>query len=277
MTIYEYDDYKEILRALTNERRNQFGLKFTFEKMALACGIQKTYLSKVLNGSGQLSADQLFAACEFLKINDEQTEFILLIREWQLAQNSKRKKHLNEKIARIRKFRMKTVANIKTAPFQLSNDALWEYHTDFDLQLIHVFLTIPKFAANPNEIGPILGIEHERITASILRLEHWGLLHSRNGLIELNNVNTHLPDDSPIIHSYRLGSRLRAIEYLRKQMTPNSLDGNYSLSVLFSSDSRFQRKLRLKLLELVKETHTYVSNAKPEEVYLFNIDLLKWS
>ncbi len=277
MNIYEYEAYKELLRALTNERRNQFGLKFTFEKMAQACAIQKTYLSKVLNGGGQLNADQLFSACEFLKLNSEQIDFILLLREMELAQNSKRKKSLHDKINQIRKQQLKTVANIKTASFQLSQEALWEYHTDFDLQLTHVFLTIPKFAKNPKEIGPILGIDNERITTSILKLENWGLLKSHNGPIELTPVNTHLSDDSPVIHSYRLMSRLRAIEYLRKNMTFNSSESNYSLSVLFSSDSRFQRKLRQKLLELVKETHTYVSQANPEDVYLFNIDLLKWS
>ena len=202
----------------------------------------------------------------------------MLIREWQLAQNLKRKKIIDEKISRIRKFQLKTIANIKTSPFQLSKEALWEYHTDFDLQLIHVFLTIQKFALHPNEIGPILGVNQEQIAYSILKLENWGLLKSHNGYIQLNEVNTHLPDDSPIIHSYRLMSRLRAIEYLRKKMNRKSeSEDNYSFSVLFSSDSLFQRKLRQKILELVKETHSYVGKANPEEVFLFNIDLLKWS
>lgn len=277
MNLYELNDYKEVLRVVTNSRREQFGLRFTFEKMALACGIQKTYLSKVLNGSGHLNADQLFSAAEFLKIKDDQIDFVLLLRDAQLAQNSKRQKILQKKIEAIRSQQLKTAAHISTVPLKINPEALWEYYTNFDLQLVHVFLTIPQFAANPTTIGLKIGLEKEQVLNLILKLENWGLIENKNGSIKMSELNTHLPEDSPIVHSYRLLSRLRAIEFLNKHSASKTLSDDYSMSALFSAGQGFQKKLRLQLIKLIKEAHSNVSDANPEDVFLLNIDFLRWN
>jgi transcriptional regulator with XRE-family HTH domain len=276
MNLYELEDYKDILKELTHERRNQFGLRFTFEKMALACDIQKTYLSKVLNGSGQLNADQLYSALEYLKVSAQQSDYILLIRDWQLAQNSHRKKILEDKISRYRAIQSKTEANIKITSLKLNNEALWEYHSNFELQLIHIFLTIPKFCNNPHEIGPLLGLNKEKIMNAILKLEQLGLLKIIKDKMVLQELNTHLPDDSPIIQTFRLISRLRTIEYLNKNPVQSNTDNNYSFSVILSAETHFQVQFRKKLIDLIKETHSNVSRSKPENVYTLNIDFLKW-
>ncbi len=46
--VFEFDDYKSLLRHLLDEKkRNIKG--FALHKLAKACRIQKTYLSRVLN------------------------------------------------------------------------------------------------------------------------------------------------------------------------------------------------------------------------------------
>ena len=56
MNLYRHLDYRIILRKLIEERRKQ-DAKFKQEILAEASGIQKTYLSKVLNGSADLNSD----------------------------------------------------------------------------------------------------------------------------------------------------------------------------------------------------------------------------
>jgi hypothetical protein len=113
MNLHEFDDYKTALKEFMAERRKQFGSRFTFERMAEACGIQKTYLSKVLNKGGHLNPDQLFSACEYLKLSPNECDFLLLLRETQLALNPKRSALLKAKVEKARKSNLKTDSAIR--------------------------------------------------------------------------------------------------------------------------------------------------------------------
>jgi transcriptional regulator with XRE-family HTH domain len=152
MNFYEFEDYKHAIKELMAERRKQFGSRFTFERMAEACGVQKTYLSKILNSSGQLNPDQLFSACEYLKLNSSETDFLLLLRESQLALHPKRMDLLKAKIEKTRGANLKTESAIRVEQEDVLEQNKWEYYTDVDLQLVHLFLTIPAFAEEPERI-----------------------------------------------------------------------------------------------------------------------------
>ncbi len=277
MNIYEFEDYKSALRSVMAERRNQFGSRFTFERMAEACGVQKTYLSKVLNSSAHLNPDQLFSAGEYLKLNSSETDFLLLLRDNQIALNSKRASALKEKVQKIRNENLKTDSVIEVVPESSIESRKWEYYTDVDLQLVHLFMTVASFAKDPPSICLKIGITEPRLESILLKLQNWRLIQFTEGSYQVKDPKLHLSEDSPVFLAFGILNRIKTLEKLR-QLPPLKADNNdYFFSVVFSAEAKFQTKLKRKFLEVLKETQADVIHSKAEQVYQLHIDFFRWS
>lgn len=274
MNIYEYDDYKLALKALVTQRKAQFGSRFTFERMAQACGVQKTYLSKVMNSHAHLSADQLFAACEFLKLTSDESEFLLELRELQVAQNKTRIDLIRKRIQFLRKSNLKTESLIEVEQEQSVQNHLWEYYSDIDLQLTHLFLTVPRYSSMPSAICEKLGISEERLKGILLKLQNWNIISFEKGKYIAREPKLHLSEDSPAFVVFGILNRLKTLEHLRRH---ESNSNDYHFSVFFSAESVFQNRFKKRVLELLKETQLQVVESKAQEVYQLNIDFFKWS
>lgn len=274
MNLYDFDNYKKALKAFMSYRRQIFGGKFTFEKMAIHCGVQKTYLSKVMNSHAHLNPDQLFSACEYLKLSLDEIEFLLLLRESEIALNAKRGDLLNKKIDRIRIDKLKITSEIQSHSLESVEPHKWEYFTNIELQLIHLFLTIPQYSKNPELICDKIGIEKNGLFLLINKLKDWNLVQSKNNKYLTTDPNLHLPEDSPVFQIFSILNRIKTIEKIKKTKLDSTED--YFFSVIFSSELKFQNILKKKLLDLIKETQTEVVKQKSEQVYQLNIDFFCW-
>lgn len=275
MLDYDLDDYKKILKSIMKTRRQQFGSKFTFEKMAMACGVQKTYFSKVMNTHAHLNVDQLFSACEYLKLTAKETEFILLLRDLELATNVKRSESLKSKIEKFRKDGLKIKSEVVASSFKTIENQQWEYFSDIDLQLVHIFLTLPLFAKKPELICDKIGVDKDRLFSIINKLKEWGLVISNANELKTIDPHIHLPDDAPVFLLFSVLKRLKTIEKIKRSNSEKNDD--YFFSVIFSSEKKFQNILKKNILNLIKETQSLTVKQKSEEVYQLNIDFFKWS
>lgn len=274
MNLYDFDNYKKALKAFMSHRRQIFGGKFTFEKMAIHCGVQKTYLSKVMNSHAHLNPDQLFSACEYLKMSLDEIEFLLLLRESEIALNAKRGDLLNKKIDKIRIDKLKITSEIQSHSMESIGPHRWEYFTNIELQLIHLFLTIPQYSKNPELICAKIGIEQNRLFLLINKLKDWNLVQSKNNEYLTTDPNLHLPEDSPVFQIFSILNRIKTIEKIKQTKLDSTED--YFFSVIFSSELKFQNILKKKLLDFIKQTQTEVLKQKSEQVYQLNIDFFSW-
>ena len=275
MTAFEYDDYKAALRGLLNDRKTQFGSRFTFDKMAAACGIQKTYLSKVLNTDAHLNADQLFSALEFLKLPLLEQEYVSLLNELQRSANSKRAVVLRTRLQNIRRKQLRTENSIKVDEHAAIRDRMWEYYSDIDLQLVHLFLTVTRFAEEPKLICAQVGITEKRLDSILIQLQNWKIAGFDGSKYHVSEPRLHIPEDSQAFATYRVLNRVKTLERITKQQL--SGNGDYFFSAVLSAEKSFQDKFRKRLLTLLKETQADVVNAKAEEIYQINIDFYRWS
>lgn len=275
MDVFSYEDYKAALREIMKERQRQFGSRFTFERMANTCGIQKTYLSRVLNSTAHLSADQLFTACEFLKLNAEEIGFLILLREHANAHNPKRLSILQKEILDIRKKNLRTEAVFTGKKIDAQRQTQWEYYTDTDIQLIHIFLTISSYAKQPNLIGQKLGLGVDRIQEILVKLKSWNLIDFKDDVYSVREFSQHLPEDSPIFIPYGILGRMKSLEKMRARDSENKQD--YFFSVTFSASEETRIKFKKKILDLIKSFQSEVADSPSQDVFQFNIDLFKWS
>lgn len=273
-TIFQFSGYREALSQVLLDKKAKFGKLFTFEKMAAACRLQRTYLSTVLKGNGHLNSDQVFAACEFLGMNADEYRFISLLHEHDRSIFPNRKIKLESEIAAIRSDALQASNYVSAKPIAVQeNPAMVDFYLDLTAQLIHMFLTVKRYRDDPEKIKKVLGIDEIIYKNSFITIERAGLIRRSGKKIEMVVDEFHLPKSSTLYPNYRMQMRLKAIELMQRR----SSDQHYSFSVIFSADEELRRKFQARFLELVDWAQKHSSQSSQDEVYQMNFDLLKWS
>jgi uncharacterized protein (TIGR02147 family) len=273
MSIYNYLSYKKAIKEELYSKKIRYP-DLTFEKMAIHCRIQKTYLSKVLNREGDLNQDQLYMACEYLKLKKSEQEFVFLLHSHNTSIHASRKKEILIEIENIQKQQMKSEAHIEVKSNSINFVDYQKYYLDPYLQVIHMFLTIPKFQNDISLITEFLTeLNKKTIEEKIKQLEEMQLIAWKNNKWEAIESNLHLKSDAPIYKAYRKLLRMKSIE----KLDHSDQEENYSFSVIFSSNAKVRAEIQKRFLEFLKEIQKMVQNEKETDVYQLNFDLFAWS
>lgn len=274
MEIFAEKSYKSILRKTIEAKKAILGAEaFNYQALAAASRIQKTYLSRVLNGDGQLSSDQLFLALAYLEFSAEEKNYITLLHQWERSEISERRKILEEELRQFRQVHMKTERHLKDSS-QLMNDVdMTMYYLNVNTQLVHMFLTIPQYANSPTSIAKVLGISEQALTKIMRFLAELKIINYKNHRVVVERTNLHLSKDAPLSLPYRTMMRLKALERLQSQKTSEP----YGYSLFFSADEDARAKVQALFFEFLKAAERVIGPAKCKNVYQLQFDLIDWS
>lgn len=273
MTLYDCTSYKDALKLLVEERK-QLRKSVTFEAMAKYCGIQKTYLSKVLSQKGNLSLDQLALAGEYLKLNTFESQFLenLYLQNTTIVQARLAKYQQALEKARREILKSENSLQAETHPAFIQ-EMTEKYYLDPYYQLIHIFLTIDRFNKQPSLIRERLGLSENKFNVYIDDLLNWKIVEFKNSSFKVLKNNLHLSKDSNLTSAFQNFARQSSMSRM------NQLESQdyYSFSAIISCDEKTKDKIQKKFLEFLKQCQTDVSKSPSQEVYQINFDLLKWS
>ena len=276
MNIFSKTNYRVILRSLLLGRRKNFGLSaFSFQKMAAACRIQKAYLSSVLNQKAHFNSDQIFLACQFLSLKANEHEYIDLLQNYERSVSPKRKLMLQQKIEHARRVGLSTEENIIVAKEgdRFTDVQRNRYFLNPDIQLVHMFLTVPAYLSNHEKIAKTLNFSKKRMDFIMNELYSMGIISiEKRETVVLKDI-FHLAQDSEIFQSYRTNLRLKALSHLSTSEDPDK----YSLSVVFSCDEATHLSIKRRFLEFLSTIQEDVTKIRPTQVYQMNFDLFSWS
>jgi hypothetical protein len=279
MLIFEFTDYKSAIKDLVLARK-QSNPSLTFERLATACGMQKTYLSRALNRDDvHFSSDQLFLACEFLKLREEERTFLELLHRHSRTSVARLRQDLERKISEMRKnhVRTETYVTVESVLTSKTQSFINEYYLDPNMQLIHLFLTIERYAKSPELIQKQLGLDSQRFSHLLAKLVDFGLIAEetrRSGhRYRVMNSSLHLPVDSPINRPYQALMRLQS----SARASAASPDQSYSYSVFFSTDPETRKEIQIKFMEWLESIRKQVQRSEPSDVYQLCFDLVDWS
>ncbi len=274
MDVFGYRSYKKFIRDKVDKMKENLGQRVSYQKLADACGIQKTYLSRVLHDEkAQLSADQLYLACQFLSVGKEESSFLFQIYEYERSQDKNRKKELLAEIEKKHQSKMKTENVIEAKSVEARAEDYHEFFLDPFQQLVHGFLSIEKYQKNPDAIGRKLGLTQARLSTILKKMVRLGLIEEKKGSYRLIKDSLHLPADSGYYLPYQSLLRLKALDLFQRKVQ----DGSYSFSVIFSADPATRKAIQEGFFDFLKKVEKFVKNAPAEEVYQLNFDLLDWS
>lgn len=273
MNIFELNDYRQILRTSLLRKKEQHGKPFTFQALAKACRVQKAYLSKVLRGVGHLNDDQTYLACEFLGFNAAEREFVALLQARERCDVAPRKRELNERIEKTRSRNLQTDAHLQLKTMPAQSAELLDYYLDPATQLVHMFLTVPRYAKEPDRIARDVGYTKRQLADALDRLLRLGIVRFEAGAYQVLRDNLHLTPGTRTFETYRTLMRLKAIE----QIPRAAPEDTYNFAVVFSADDASRASIQARALEMIRATESLVRKAPQEDVYQMTFDLFKWS
>lgn len=276
MNTYEFNDYRKIIRTKL-ENLKKLDKTISYGTMSEFMGIQKPYLSKVLNGYADFSTDQMYRACKFLGFTQEEHDYLELLLEAERTQFYDRKESLEKRIEEIQfkhndtGKRLTTVHQMSAEEFDVSG--FIDFYLDPMVSIVHVFLSIPKYAKNVELIKEKLSLTDEHFSQILSKMERMKVIEVSGEKIVLKIPQMHLPRDSKIVIPHqKLMSHLIAFK-----KGDISFEEKKSFMVTFAANDKAKKKIEVEFNHFLDKVKDIAMNSKASDCYQMCFDLFPWS
>jgi len=241
--------------------------------MADAARIPKSYLSRVIHGKADLNADQMYLICKFLNFDNDESEYMQLLLEMEKTGLKERRNKLVEIVSSRQLEKLDTKHHLETSLAAPTSNELGTYYLSPLMQIVHVCLSINRYARNPHQLATDLKISQSKLNNIILTLERLQLIKRSKESIQLLARKIHLPKDSDLYSAWRNQIRLLGMHQMG-EVSPENL---YSFSVVFSTTKTVRKAIQAKFLEFISEVEKLSANSIEEEAFQLNFDLFPWT
>jgi transcriptional regulator with XRE-family HTH domain len=271
--VYGEKSYKTAIRARIHVLQSQ-KRAITLKKIAKRIRIQYTYLSKALNDPrAHLSEDRLFRLCRLLELGLEETDFVLLLREYETAEDPEWREHLFSRVERLRRARTleADVQEFHTAKLDREMDYLF----DPLAKVVLISLFIPEYLKNPRLLCPQLGITPARLRLVLQRLAdvgHIELDESGTGVRKLLRSHIHYGRDHPLMRVHQ--SLLKTMIHSQLLRVPE--EDKHSLLVTLTLDRAGFEAAKEEFQKYLKALEGIAKRSKDEGAYQLSFDLFRW-
>jgi uncharacterized protein (TIGR02147 family) len=257
LNIYEYRDYKALLRALIDSYPK--GGRGIRKALAESIRCQVAYVSHVLAGSYHFSVEQAEGAARFFGLSRDESEYLLLL----VSQNRAGTKELQSFLDRMlddsvrRQKSLKSRAKIKETIDRVDQAT---YYSHWYYGAVHMLLTIPELRTR-EAISRRLKLTPRKVSGILDFLIASGLVKKEGAQFLPFATALHLEGDSPLIARHHTNWRLCSISSLSEER-PNDL--HYSGVVTCSENDL--PKVRERIAQCLEECVAIIKPSKEERL-----------
>lgn len=263
INIFDYDDYKDYLKDLEQERASmQRGFR---SRLAESLECQNAYISQILNTHANFSLEQALKLTQFLQLPANETRYFILLVEYSRAGTPALKSYFQKDIKVLRESQLDLKGRVADAK-ELSLEHQNFYYSSWIYPTIHIMLTISEYRTIA-KITAALRLDEQVIADAMLFLVSTGLAKETKGTFTPGDSQIHLSKGSPQIRQHHINWRLRATQSLT---TEKDYDIHYStVSSLSLADAE---KLKTKMVQMIEDYVATIGPSKEETIYNFNLD-----
>jgi uncharacterized protein (TIGR02147 family) len=272
MPIFDYDDYRALLRDTVRQRK-AVDSSINFQQMGAYIRVPKSYLSKVVNGSAHLSTDQAYLVARYLKLSEEEQAFFLLLVDYARTALDDRRRTLLARIHATQAAKRQTHEHLAAQKIAPGDAGLAEYYLEPLNQIVHICLSIPRYASDLARLAKDLGVANAKLLAVAAKLEKLGIITKADGGYKVLIRNIHLAPDSAVYKAWR--AQLKLMSLARMEAIADK--DTYSFSAVFSTMPAVRQQIHAKLLACLSEIEQLVRGSPQEETYQLAIDLFPWT
>jgi len=267
MNLFAYDDYKTYLRErIRAAPRAGHGLR---QRMAQAMGIQPTYLSQVLKGDRDLNIDQTVLLAEFLRLNREETEFLLLLVQARRTGFAKTRQFFSRLINERQEAFLRVKNRVKINN-DLSDQDKTVYYSDILYGAVHMAVTIPGLRTI-ERLAERFSQPKERIHDIVTFLLEKDLIARQSEQLAPASTLLFVDKSSPHVISHHRNWRLKAMERASARKADD-----YQISLGVSLSESDARLVRQRLAKLIEEIAQQVKDSPAEKLMGFCLDFFEY-
>lgn len=264
-SIFQFSDYKTYLESQLGGKRERRGLR---AKLAAFVGCQTAHVSQVLNGGSQFTIEQAFKINGFLKHDEEESHFFLLLLQKSRAGTIEVQRYFSQQIQDILTHRS-LIKNRLEKIKEIPTEHHARYYSSWHYLAIHVAISIPGLQTK-EALSEHFRLPLVMVNEALHFLCSIGLAEQIGGRYHTGRLNIHLGNDSDNINKHHTNWRVQAMESLGRAVAE---DIHYS--VVFSLSVADSKKLRDRLLEVIKANLRDVGPSKEETMYCTCIDFFE--
>ncbi|MFZ3231502.1 MAG: TIGR02147 family protein [Pseudobdellovibrio sp.] len=263
ISLYEFQDYKKFLLQWMERAPNHGrGLR---KQLAQAMSCQTPFITHVLGGDYHLSLEQAEACSRWLGLNDNETEFFILLVIKQRAGTKGLEAIIAKQISQRRASETVLKKRLKIKD-QMSLEDQTIYYSNWHYAALHMACLIPQLRTL-EAMQKYFNISLPQIIAALEFLTEHGLIEVYKAQFRVLKPVLHLEKESALLAQHHTQWRLKAMEaFLRKRNADLFYSGVISLS---KNDYEW---LRERLTQLLEEAVTRIKDSDDETLACLNLD-----
>ena len=263
MKILDFSDYrefvKETVRSMPKSGRGEF------IQIAKHLGIHTSTLSQVLSGVKQFTLDQACALADYFGLSDFETQYLLLLVNFERAGTPRLKSTLKKQMEQI-KLSSKELSVIIPGKRTLSEEEKAVFYSNWFYPGIWAVTSIPGYQTR-EAISQYFKLPIKIVNRVVSFLVLTGLCNEEKFLLSPGTTYIHLESDSPFIGRHHASWRQKAIE-----RHPLLSDSEIAYSSPMSLSREDAEKVRKQIVELVSQINKIRDPSPCEALYFLNID-----
>lgn len=263
VSIYNFDDYKKYFNAwVENQPKHGQG---EYRKVSLALNISTTMVSQVFKSDKHLSLEMACELAEHLNLNEEETEYFLLLVEHQKAGSVKLQKRFLRQI-KIHQEKARQIENRIKKDVELSEETKTTFYSSWVYSAVRLLSSIDGFS-DAQSIADRLNLPKNQVQKVIEFLVQNKLCEIKGGKLKIGAARTHLGANSP--HVSRLHQNWRILGF--NKMIQNDDSNLFYTGPVFLSQ-KVADQIRQELPDFIDRINKLVGPSENEVVRCLNID-----
>lgn len=261
--LYDFDDYKEYLRAKAEAER---GLK---SALATALSCQSAYISQVLNDHAHLSLEQADSANIFFKHSDKESLYFLLLVQQERAGTVHLKDFFGSQLKEFREAQL-SYLNRREIKNSLNEKDQAVYYSSWEYNTIHMAVTIPRLRTKESLITAF-AISEAKINRCLEFLLETGLIKRSGSQYSPGTTENYLERSSPFVRQLHLNTRMQALGSLDRERIE---DAHYS--AVFTLSNKDVVRIKKLINEALAEAVNIAKESKEEQICGLSIDFFDY-
>lgn len=269
MSIFNYQDYKLYVNARFGALPKQGHGEY--RRMSQSLKVSTTLISQVFRGDKQLSLEMAADLCDYLRLEDLEAQYFLLLVEYQKSGSTNLKEKL---LRRIQEEQKRSLTPRKKPGLseqkELSPEDKVTYYSSWVYAGIRNLCAVNDFG-DVQQIAARLGLPVFHVANIVEFLLSRNLLTEDQGRLQSGPAIVGVPAKSPLMGLHHHNWRLQALQKLA-----HPEDQNLFFTAPMPMSKEAAQKIRAELPEFISRITKMLSSDESEVVRCLNIDFFEF-
>lgn len=268
--IFSYSNYKSYLITRLNDQ-SRGGGRGSRAKLSRSLNCHTSFTAQVLRGDCHFSLDAAETINGFLKHNETESEYFILLVQRERAGSESLKSRLKRRLDMLSHENL-LLRNRLEGSLPLKDTQQDTYYSSWIYAAMHTLVSIPEYQT-VEKIASRLGL-HSTVVRRVLDfLRSCSLVSFDEQYWKTGTKRIHLGSDSPHISKHHMNWRLKAIQSIDCSGVMGERNLHYSsvISVSFADTRRIQEIL----IRAIQKIKLLVRNSREEKLASFCVDFFE--